>query len=1059
MQIIISRLVLVVAALGFLAACSGNKSSSSTEVPERLKLITGIVHDGYAQYFAIQGVGVANNGQLDVDAETGGLDGVSTTTDQKGRFSVAVDANEPVPVVVFARGNVGVENKKDSQIQCQLPAGCSVAGQTIEFGGYYSSAAFFDYQEADGEPEAFDTTLWSAVIPFTADGQFVSINPITDMAGAYGFATYINDGTGQCDQAECTANERVSGFFSKYGIIKSNSQMANLLGIADIISTEPANIPKLDKIQANNSSSLLASIKYGALIAALQSIQLQYEAGKEKTDRRFRRVLNEEFAAQRGQLYQKLAGGSAVLTMETWLSEAKSILEQATSYFNGKGIQLPVEVGSVVSDFNLQLMSLQEGVLTNSQPTIDAEVAQDYEQAVEYSKAMVNYLQTAVQEFGSSEFQTEWTAYQQQLDQIGSDLTPAFNAVSTELLQLYGYYLSCVYDGCDNANSWHVYNAGYDASNKTLQLKYSEQAGDGLVVFQRIVDLDLSDAEDNPTESYAIDFVIEGVLKSGDLEIDTNFAATESEDGQSPGTAASMRVSYGTQYSQLQPDEPLASLNPSMPVNNRESPLLYEFNFPTIELKYRPANEENQQTLIGSFSWLLRGVVNVRDTDGPVRYNLNNLSAAMSLEGKALGTVPGSDTVISDNVSISIVASGYNSSNFYPDTVFPESTNFFVPRVGLEKGTSSNGAIVTTSIVDYVFPQVDDKGQTLSGAIEEGKVVADKAVTVKILRMDYQYAGSAALIAYPSRDDGKYLGLLCAVTEEDEVYFDAGEVTKPAENTGDDPEAVFSCFTQDFFDGPSGVNNLANEIWSLDKNSLRAVNVQGEGVYYANFPENGDGSLVDFPQAEADFDGVMQFPAMLGIDNIRLQIRPELANADGSVELPVAALDLNLIKPTISSVNVGLFVAFDPEQILNSEDGLPILASGDEVESFYLSFKTDSQGNELGEFIFNWQGAQFVDDGSGGKKLQDYDANNSAESESLLFNVSSDVFYSEPDDETTPDELRKCGYLFSGKSSEQACNAIAYLTFRGLVTGTVREERPGVYVARYIDGSWQIIGG
>lgn len=1067
MNTITTRLVLIFASTMVLLACSGNKSSSKTTIPDRLKIITGVVHNGQAQYVAVQGVGVANNGQLDVDSDTGGLDGVSTTTNAQGRFSVAVDANEPIPVVLFARGNAGVENKKDSLIQCQLPAGCLVGGNTIGFGDYYSPLTFFDYQEnpapdddpaTDDEFIAYDTTLWSAVIPFTAEGQFVSINPITDMAGAYGFATYVNDGTGQCDQNECDANERVSGFFSKYGILKSNSQMADLIGIPDIISTEPANISKLDIIGSNSSLNLVSSIKYGALIAALQSLQLQYDSGKEKTDRRFRREVNEEFAANRGQVYQKKTTGSAILTMEAWITEAKSILLQASSYFNGQGRTLPAEVGSVIADFDMRLMSLQNDVLTNAQPSIDSEIEQNYDEAVEYSKAMVNYLQAAVREFGSSEFQAEWSDYQQQIDRIGQDITPAFNTVTSELLQLYGYYLSCVYDGCDVTNSWHAMNAGYDAANKTLSVKYSDLPGDGFQVYQQVVDLDLSDAEDNPTESYAFDFIVEGILKSGDLEINTNFAATESESGESPGTVASLRVSYGTQYSQLQPDEPLASLNSSMPVNNRESPLQYEFNLPTVELKYRPANENDHQTLIGSFSWLLEGVVDVRNKEGQIRYNLSTLAAAFGLEGKEYGQVPGSDVSISDNVSVSLVARAFNSNNFYPDSVFPESTNYFVPRTGFVKGKDSNGPIVSTSIVDYVFPQVDEEGAPLPGAIEEGRVVADKAETVSILRLDYVYAGSAVFIAYPTVND-KYLGILCQIDEDDESYFEKGEITKPAQNTGDDPESIFSCLSQSFFDGASDVNSLINEFWSLDKDTVRIINVQGEGLYAANFPENGDGSLVDFTASETNFSGTLEFPFMLGIDNIRMQVRPELANADGSAELPVAAMDLNLIKPTISSMNVGLFVAFDPEQVLNTDDGLPFIASGDEVESFYLSFKTDTLGNEISEFVFNWQGAQLVDDGQGGNKLQDYDPANSAESESLLFNVSSDVFYSEPDADTTPDELRKCGYLFNGNSSEQACEVVAYLTFRGLVTGTVREERPGVYVARYIDGSWQIIGG
>ena len=56
---------------------------------------------------------------------------------------------------------------------------------------------------------------------------------------------------------------------------------------------------------------------------------------------------------------------------------------------------------------------------------------------------------------------------------------------------------------------------------------------------------------------------------------------------------------------------------------------------------------------------------------------------------------------------------------------------------------------------------------------------------------------------------------------------------------------------------------------------------------------------------------------------------------------------------------------------------------------------------------------------------------------------------------------KQCGFFGRGNEpvADQKCDAIAYFTFRGLVTGSLREERDGVYVIRYIDGSFQILGG
>ncbi|OUS40161.1 hypothetical protein A9R00_07480 [Oleispira antarctica] len=1035
-----------------LSACSGNSSSSSSTIPDTLNVVLGVVDNGYASSMDVQGVAVTTNGKLMLDEETGALSGVRTTTDKRGRFALALDAGDPNAIVMFASA------KDDSKVQCQLPAGCTVGTETVAFGDDFFPELFFDYRENiyqddnDADDDYVESrALWSAAIDVANKGQFISINNITGMAAYFGFSTYVSDESGQCDAQSCESTTQADGYFSKYGIVKANTQVSNLIGISDILSVEPANLFNLNTISATTSANLQASIRYGALLAALQKIQLEYDnVLTDKDQRRFRYMLNQQFAQNRGQLYQKDAPIEQVLTQEIWYGLAQELLQQASDYYTQHNQVLPVEVGSVITQFQQQRQFLTAGELTAAVPTISADMVDEYHSAIDFTKAMINHLLNLANEFSNPEYQQKAKAYEQQLVDIGNDVSPALDAITVSLLDVYVYYLSCMHEVCDSANAWHQYNAGFDKANKTLLLKYSDAPGDELKLSQSVVDLITNDDIDNPTESTVIDFIIEGRLKGTDLVVNTDFSEGKVE-------KPSIRISYYEIVSELQPDAALATLNPSMPSANQINSRSYDFNFPSLEVLYAPKDKpENEQTIIGSFSWLLLGVNDIRNSNAGTRYNLNNISVVLNMSGAELGM--DGDEVLRDNLVVSAVGSAYNSSNYYPDTIFPKSTNYFVPRDGFEFEASSGIDILETSIVDYTFPQVDSEGVPLVGSIVEGQVVAGKGIAVKILRFDYLHSGSGLFIAYPQSSDGKFLGLVCTITLQDEVYFEQGAITRPADTSGADPANIFNCIGQSYYEGSGGVNDLVKELWKIEPDVIRAVNVRGEGVYYADLPTVGaddNKQLVDFSAAPVRYTGTMQAPAMLGIDNLRLQIRPQLISSDNTKKLAEVAIDLNLIRPTKASINVGLFVAYNPVQILNTEDGLPIVASGDDVESYYIAYKTDQDGNEIGNLIINWYGAQLVDGGDGSQYLQDYDPSNPAPKEDFLFNIGSDVSYGAKDSTAG---YTRCGLINPDLDSERECEGVAYLTFRGFVTGTVREERDGVYVARYIDGSWQVIG-
>jgi len=1069
-----------------LSACSGNESSIVSMTSDNLNVVVGIVQSGKADNIQVQGVAVTVNGQLTVDAETGALSGVQARTNSRGRYAIGLNYENESAIILFARGSDSTEETHVSKVQCKLPQSCSIKEgdqdllTTVKFGGFYSPEYYYDYSEnsaKDTDPEtndefiAYDTTLWSAGIEIAARGQFININSITDMAGAHGFSTYINDGTGPCDNTSCEANSQAGDYFSKYGIMKSNTQVADLIGLSDIISLEPANIVDLDTVSATTSATLQASIRYGALLAALQQIQLAHDNNLvNKTDRRFRRVLNLQYAQNKGQIYQ--AGGPVeqVLTKETWFSAAKLLLEAANTHFVNSNKTLPTEVGSAITAFGKDLEGLVVGELTTASPSVSTSLADSYNNEVEFTKAMLNHLTVIADEFSNPAYRAKARAYQQQLNTIGDEVSPAFNAITDSFLQLYGYYLSCTHASCDTNNYWHQFNgaiagSGYDSDTKILTLKYSADEGDQLVVSQAIVDLDTTDADDSPSESSVIDLIVAGVFKDGDLTLTTDFS--EEKLG-----AASLRVSYDhdgndedtfiDKHSELQLDSILAILNPSMPAPPTPVyPRFYEFTFPAMELHYKPsdpADSANELTLKGAYSWLLRGVTNIRNKEEPRRYNLNNLTAVMNLEGVDLDGVD-DDSILADTTVISITASGFNSSNYYPDSTFPEIENYFVPGEGHEYGAASGMDIVKIEIVeDYQFPQIDETGKPIAGSILGGDVVDGKGIGVEILRFNYLHSGSSAFIAYPVGEDGKFLGLLCTVTAENEEYFEA-RLISAEDQSGEDPVNIFNCISQDFYEGDANVNNLINQMWDLDpqvKDLIKAVNVRGEGVYFADFIAEGDNDddLPEFVNG-ALYTGTMVAPATLGIDNVRLQIRPMLVKADNTAKLPEVAVDLNLVYPTRSSINVGLFVAYNPEQIINTDEGLPIVAAGDDVESYYIAYKTTPEGDEVGEFVFNWYGAQLIDGDNDSKYLQDFDETNSAPVENFLFNLGTDVAYGETN--TEAGHVR-CGLVLPSRDSDQECDAIAYLTFRGFVTGTVRQERPGVYVARFINGDWMVLG-
>ena len=127
--------------------------------------------------------------------------------------------------------------------------------------------------------------------------------------------------------------------------------------------------------------------------------------------------------------------------------------------------------------------------------------------------------------------------------------------------------------------------------------------------------------------------------------------------------------------------------------------------------------------------------------------------------------------------------------------------------------------------------------------------------------------------------------------------------------------------------------------------------------------------------------------------------------------------------------------------------------AGERAQSLYISYATgttevvdpDSEdiqtyGYEYGTLLVFRAGVTLLGSESG---------------EGVTMSVFSDVDYAiDPD----ADDYA-CGVINRQELTVNTCEAVAYLTFRNALIGVIREERDGVYVVRFIDGRFLILGG
>jgi hypothetical protein len=1051
-----------------LVACSGNNSSSTTIPDANLKRLSGVVNNSSVYGAAVTAAPIGGHGKLRLNSD-GDLDAISLTSNVLGRYGVLIDNEEEGAYIISARApnaDVDAEIQVDpANLQCQVVSGCLVDGETVLFGEDYPMPASF---------------LWSAGIEFISDGQFVVINPITEMAATFGLASYV---TSPADNPDSLGTIAARGYLSSYGIVKGNSQTGSLLGLPDIIAIEPINLAALHNISINNSTSLQDSIRYGALVAAWQELELNYNNSIAENDFSFQNEVVFEYVSNQGQLYQAAPLDNQVLSMKAWYSAAVANLIAARDYHLSLSRSLPSEVNLVITLLQEEITTFQDGILTVAEATITKQLSDDYTDAIIKSKAMVNYLSDLQNNFADEEYRSSVQASTTLATEEIQRLAPKFDTLMQQLLSASEYYLSCTNQECDVTSQWHTASNTYDAVNKKLTIVQSADT-----------QFELSQAKVFTTEepvgseeTKVHDLLITGAIEFDELRFE--LSSLSSEDSETVDSSISFSYS-----------KPLAEI-PQLPdyieggkgarVDEELVANAIELILPSFKL-YDNSTQgtEKELTLTGLFRALMVSNITTEDLVEGIadedklgkRYNLASVMATVTLLGASQGVLE-DETELRDGALISFQAvasdafvSAGNLAAYFPDTVFPTLESFFKPREGFSIGADSPAAIAVSRRGVMNFPRIDGEGKDIEGSEE---------VEVAYLEIDYEIGGLQRYVVYPKiGQDEEYWGRICTATpENEEDLVDPNWTVVDVDSDGiETTRTLLTCSIRDKFSGDATPDSFINHVYAASNDAVNLREINGQGVYRISYETElaGNGEkdangelikvLLPFPQVDTPYSGKVEETIVLGVDSMRLQFQPRFVNDAATGFLPDTIFDVSLIWRRHDLININVFLAFNADEQFSNPDGsgLPYLGVGSDVESYSIAYKTDEDGNEVGEFVFAWSGIHFVDGPIPGEKVMQRTSDESLK-EGLIAGIGSNVTYRgysnrEKEtlglDEETQVTKEKCGFFDRGQETDpgENCTAIAYLTFRGLVTGALREESDGAYVIRYIDGSWQVLG-
>jgi len=267
----------------------------------------------------------------------------------------------------------------------------------------------------------------------------------------------------------------------------------------------------------------------------------------------------------------------------------------------------------------------------------------------------------------------------------------------------------------------------------------------------------------------------------------------------------------------------------------------------------------------------------------------------------------------------------------------------------------------------------------------------------------------------------------------------------------DSARVVDECDDSLYLAGDVSLDELIES--NYETGELTSYKIVGNGTYTIDLRSSGfvdaEGNYTGMTIGDTygPFDGQFESPVQLGISTLTVSVSSELLDDEGSYVPTAAELIMSREVDDIYSFSLAYtYGADDDYDFISDAIGVDV---GANAQAFVLEYAVSEEEllNEDDEFY-----TLEVERGAwtayrSGVLL-------GGEEQTVLSHIVTRTEYPQGETETG------CGLNDRDKLVAEAgeCDAVAYLTVRGSLVGTIREERDGVFVARFVDGTWMIIG-
>jgi hypothetical protein len=972
---------------------------------------------------------VAESGQVAVD-DNGIYLGVRESTDTLGRFTASV-ANDEV-LLFIARGQIAdVDKDKDNlatQRQCQLVSGCTVQGSEYSFTDFYPATEGFE---------------WRSTAYTISSGSRNNVNALTTLATAYAYQFDVKYGN---DESDVFENE----IFTAYDVVLANSQTSNVLGLQDIIGDLPANLTQLNNFN-KNTELVRNQIRYGALLAGLQQLELTYWADNSNAgDADFISLVAAEFAKDSGQFYLHTPDVARVLILQDLYQAAHDnlidVIERvANTEAKAAANAVVAQLSSEVESFKARdADSKTNGIADELSLLLTANEFEAFNLGLEKTKLFISDLLSYQQTFWQPGYKSELDGYLSLLRNLGDEQGENLEVLTTEFARIQSYYLNCkvLQPAAAKCNKAYTPEAidpndrdgllditeltqNYDASTKVLTLS-SGTFTSGITIFkavtvsQKIADINAVDNNENPTSSNAIDVFITGELAKANLVLTLAHDLDTAE--ETIETPSSMRLYYNQEISELP-----TAINSELEIQGYE--LIWgEFQLydkSKVGVDFDAANPAlgAEIELSGAFRIFYRGLRDPQDENSELRFNIENWVLSSSISDQ-VDDAAGDDRELT---SVIISGSSSNPGSYYPAQTLAKFDGFF---------TTNNVNSIGDEIPDLLAYRLGRENVQFSSETVEVQTIDFINAFNEDVR--YRFYPNERVVDETDTDRDGDITEVLDMHRIEECILD--------ETSGN----VKACGAKSRVYARVDIQKTINDLWELGV--FQRIPVDSKGTYFVDFPTKTDdqGCLVldTLNNDQMPMKGLLIEQQVLGLDSVRLLTEIKIEDAD-AIDLPKTLLDISIVAPTQDKYRITAGLSHNYSGTVSDNSGI-ILGSGGSTSSLLVSYDTSADFEDAGNISIAKGGVTLtLNDQSVVSEDQDITAflSQSYDPASVNYTIIEDA-------EGQPDRCVSSvgsNYVKNPADVQQ----VFYLNYRDVIYGTIRPEGDnGIWTIRYIDGTW-----